>query len=276
MTPDSYLMAFSVKNPVLLAKTPRAFLWRVENQHGPAVLKVLTDRGVKVGDMIGTKFLELCKGVGSVDLLSQCERALLMEWLPGPALKDNVPTGQDEEAAQIIAEMSMTLRRPAEDGFIELENHFGGALPSANIEEYPALYCAAFARAQAMWHALLVTTEEKCLMHGDLNYDNIMWSDRGWVAIDPKGIIADPCYEFGVVFRSPNGEEARAAKPDRILNLASLLALHTGLDTTRILQFGFVHVAMSLAYHFRRSGTFSNTDLAIFQGFDSLQLQLPN
>jgi streptomycin 6-kinase len=276
VTPDLYLRAFSVKNPVLLAETPRAYLWRVEHQHGPAVLKVLTDRGVKVGDMIGTKFLELCKGAGSVGLLAQCDDALLMEWLPGPALKDKVQTGQDEEAAQIIADTSMKLRRPAEDGFIELESHFGGALPSAEIDEFPELHRAAFARAKAMWHALLLTTEEKYLMHGDLNYDNIMWSDRGWVAIDPKGIIADPCYVFGVVFRNPIGEEARTAKSDRILNLASLLASHTGLDSTRILQFGLVHVAMSLAYHFRRSGTFSNTDLAIFQGFDSLRLQLPN
>ncbi|MBU2991673.1 aminoglycoside phosphotransferase family protein [Octadecabacter sp. 1_MG-2023] len=82
---------------------------------------------------------------------------------------------------------------------------------------------------------LVATTELPRLMHGDLNYDTIIQSDRGWLAIDPKGIVADPCYEFGVVFRNPPMEPTRIATPQRILNLAKLLASETNLDEQRIL-----------------------------------------
>ncbi len=273
MTPDPYLKAFAAENPVLLAKTPRAHLWRVDTAGGAAVLKVLTERGLTIGDMLGADILSLWDGNGSVKLIAQSDTAMLLEWLHGPTLREKAPNGQDEMAAQVISELSVKLRLPPVDGFVALKDHFGGALPRAEIASFPAPYREAFARAQTLWHGLLRTTEENYLMHGDLNYDNILWSERGWNTIDPKGIIADPCYEFGVVFRNPVGEEARAARPERILALAELLASGAGLDKTRILQFGFVHVAMSLAYHFAR-GTSSETDLAIFLAFDGLQLPI--
>lgn len=166
----------------------------------------------------------------------------------------------------------MKLQRPPADGFIVLEDHFGGALLSSEIKSFSEHLQPAFGRAQALFKWLIATTDHLKLMHGDLNFDNIIQSDRGWLAIDPKGIIADPCYEFAVVFRNPTDEPDRIAKPERMLNLARLLALQTNLGEERILQFGFVHVAMSLAYHFRRASTLSKTDLAIFTSFDGLSL----
>lgn len=238
------------------------------------MLKVLTDRGAKAGEMIGADILSLWDGNGAVKLIDRSGNAMLLEWLPGQSLRERAPRGQDQMAARVISELSLKLRLPAAEGFLDLRDHFSGALPKAEISGFPEPYRDAFGRAQAMWHTLLRTTEETCLMHGDLNHDNILWSDRGWVVIDPKGIVADPCYEFGVVFRNPVGEEARAARPERILQLAELLAKGANLDRTRILQFGFVHVAMSLAHHFTR-WALSETDLAIFQAFDSLQLPFP-
>ncbi|WP_421906365.1 aminoglycoside phosphotransferase family protein [Mameliella sp.] len=168
--------------------------------------------------------------------------------------------------------MSLKLHRLPTDGFIALEDHFGGALLSTKMESYPEQHRSAFARAQALLKRLLATTESPRLMHGDLNFDNIIQSDRGWLAIDPKGIVADPCYEFAVAFRNPTDEPDRIATPERMLELARLFALHTNLDEERILQFGFVHVAMSLAYHFGRGSTLSKTDSAIIASFDRLLL----
>jgi streptomycin 6-kinase len=276
MNLDPYLTLFSVENPISLAETPRAELWRVERHDGPAVLKVFSARGLKVGDTIGTRLLRLWDGDGAVRLIDESEDAILMEWLDGKSLAATVRKGQDAIAAQVIAEISLKLHRPPADGYIALEDHFGGALLSTKIESFPKQQQPAFARAQALLQWLLVTTESPKLMHGDLNFDNIIQSDRGWLAIDPKGIIADPCYEFAVVFRNPTNEPDRVATPERMLELARLFALHTNLGEERILQFGFAHVAMSLAYHFRRASTLSKTDLAIFTSFDGLSLSPPS
>lgn len=269
---EPHLTRFSIGNPTPLAQTPRSRLWRVETQAGPAVLKVFSERGLKVGDTIGTKLLRLWDGDGAVRVIDESEDATLLEWLAGQSLAEEVNSGQDQVAAQAIAEVALKLQLPPTDGFILLENHFGGALSSADIGKLPKPLQPAFARAQTLFRWLLATTKQPRLMHGDLNYDNIIQSDRGWLAIDPKGIIADPCYEFGVAFRNPVGEPVRIATPERILNLARLMASQTNLDEERILQFGFAHVAMSLAYHFNRASTLSETDLVIFQSFDGLSL----
>jgi streptomycin 6-kinase len=267
---ERYLDHFSIKNPTPLADTPRARLWRVETGTGPAVLKVFSARGLRVGDPIGTKLLKLWNGDGAVCVLGEYTDAILMEWLDGPSLADATLPGQDGEVARVIAKVALKLQRPPVEGYILLKEHFGGALLSCKIEGYPKELKSAFARAQALFEQLLETSDTPKLMHGDLNYDNVMKPHRGWLAIDPKGIIADPCYEFGVVFRNPVDEADRIAKPKRIEALGKLLASHTGLNYERILQFGFAHVAMSLAYHFRRASKLSEIDLAIFNSFDGL------
>ncbi len=272
MNLEPYLARFSVQNPTPLAETPRATLWRVETRTGPAVLKVFSERGLKVGDTIGTKLLRLWAGDGAVRVFSESEDAILLEWLGGQSLAETVNNGQDEVASQAIAELALKLQRPPAEGFILLENHFGGVLSSRDIQSFPEPLQPAFARAQALFKWLLATTTLPKLQHGDLNYDNIIQSDRGWLAIDPKGIIADPCYEFSVAFRCPLDGQARIAEPERILNFARLLGSHTELGEERILQFGFAHVAMSLAYHFDRGSKLSETDLAIFRSFDGLSL----
>ena len=270
MTPDRYLSASPATNPVPLAETPRAKLWRVNHHNGPAVLKVFTERGTNAGDMNGTALLRLWDGDGAARLLAQIDNAILIEWLPGQSLKDTLSGGDDDVAAEVISEVSSKLRRSPIDGFLNLEDHFGGTLLSAKKDDFPEPFQAAFGRAQALFHRLQKTTQQPCLMHGDLNYQNIISSDRGWLAIDPKGIIADPCYEFGVAFRNPTDDPDRVAAPERILKLAASFASHTKLNEKRILQFGFLHVAMSLAYHYKRTSDFSETDLAIFRSFDGL------
>ena len=62
MNIDSYLAAFGVWNPKPLANSPRCNLWYVDTHNGPAVLKVLTDRGLKAGEMTGAQALNLWGG----------------------------------------------------------------------------------------------------------------------------------------------------------------------------------------------------------------------
>lgn len=272
---EKYLTLFSIKNPTPLANTARAMLWRVQSQDGPAVLKVFTARGLKAGEVMGTKLLRLWDGDGAVKVITQTDDAILMEWLSGKTLAEFTDQNQDQQAAKAIAEVMRKLQRPSTQSFTRIEDHFGGALLACDINNFPAPLQPAFASAKALFKWLLATTKQPMLMHGDLNFDNIIQSERGWLAIDPKGIVADACYEFGVAFRCPYQQPAhqeRIATPQRILNLARLFALQTGLDEKRILQFGFVHVAMSLAYHYGQTSKLSETDLAIFLSFNGLSL----
>ncbi|HKA75114.1 MAG TPA: aminoglycoside phosphotransferase family protein [Xanthobacteraceae bacterium] len=55
-------------------------------------------------------------------------------------------------------------------------------------------------RACALFGELTPSPGERKLLHGDLHHDNILWdATRGWVAVDPKGVIGEPAYEFGAL-----------------------------------------------------------------------------
>ena len=44
------------------------------------------------------------------------------------------------------------------------------------------------------------------LMHGDFHHYNILSSERGWLVIDPKGVIGPACYEVGPLLINPWGD----------------------------------------------------------------------
>ena len=73
------------------------------------------------------------------------------------------------------------------------------------------------------------------VLHGDLHYGNVLTSARdGWLAIDPKGVVGEPCYEVGDIFRNRVDElfdtEPVAAMRRRVDMVADL----TGFDRERI------------------------------------------
>jgi streptomycin 6-kinase len=42
------------------------------------------------------------------------------------------------------------------------------------------------------------------LLHGDLQHYNVLFDhERGWVAIDPKGVVGELEYEVGALLRNP-------------------------------------------------------------------------
>lgn len=51
------------------------------------------------------------------------------------------------------------------------------------------------AKAQTLSDALLTTTSNKVLLHGDLHHDNIFLKEGQAIAIDPKSIWGDPLFE---------------------------------------------------------------------------------
>lgn len=49
--------------------------------------------------------------------------------------------------------------------------------------------------ADRLFRELLESTPEESLLHGDLHQMNILRSHSRWVAIDPKGVVGDRCYD---------------------------------------------------------------------------------
>src|SRR5512132_4359180 len=71
--------------------------------------------------------------------------------------------------------------------------------------------------AQKVFSDLGTSQSRPRLLHGDLHHYNILFdSNRGWLAIDPKGVIGELEYEIGAVLRNP-GE-----RPDLFLSTSTI------------------------------------------------------
>jgi streptomycin 6-kinase len=67
------------------------------------------------------------------------------------------------------------------------------------------------------------------VLHGDIHHGNILDAgQRGWLAIDPKGLIAERGFDFANMFCNPDLKTAVA--PRRLARQASVVAEAADLD----------------------------------------------
>lgn len=152
--------------------------------------------------------LRIFDGRGTIRLLHlDLERgAMLLERCePGTPLSS---VQDDAEAMTAATEMIRKLWRPAPAthpfptvsdwarGLDRLRRRFDGGMgpmPPALVEEAERLFA---------W--LIPSQSEPVLLHGDFHHDNILAAKRdSWLAIDPKGVIGEPCYDAATLLREP-------------------------------------------------------------------------
>jgi len=189
------------------------------------------------------------RGQGAVRLVARCGPVLLMERaLPGRPLSDLVRTGRDDEATRIVGEMiaALHIRPPPTATFRTVEvwvEGFDRVRPQALAEGAdPAL----IDRAQGLYRDLSASQSQRRLLHGDLHHDNILQdAARGWLAIDPKGVLGESAYEAGAMLRNPIQQPWLYADPMIIGRRAAILAERLELDHARILGWCFAQAVLS-------------------------------
>ncbi|MFN8403986.1 MAG: aminoglycoside phosphotransferase family protein [Anaerolineales bacterium] len=84
------------------------------------------------------------------------------------------------------------------------------------------------------------------LMHGDFHHFNILSSERGWLVIDPKGVIGPACYEVGPLMMNPWGRLPRGGRlKSRMKKRVDILREHLGFERERILEWSLAHAILS-------------------------------
>lgn len=82
------------------------------------------------------------------------------------------------------------------------------------------------------------------LLHGDLHHENILYSEqRGWIAIDPKGLAGDPYYD--VVSFLINHLHTKADPKALLKRRVDIVCTELGFDRERFLK---AAVAMATLY----------------------------
>lgn len=241
-----YLTRWNLTQPQRLTTTATSYIYRVQQKGVPAVLKVLTPTG-QHDERHAPDVLRHFDGRGSVRLLAADEGAHLLEYVPGESLVHLAET-DDAAATRLIAGVLNQLHHNPQTEGVQagsLRRRFRALFERASLPESDTL----FGRAARLADALLSNARDVRVLHGDVHHENILHKPgRGWLAIDPKGLIGERTFDTANTFFNP-APKIYAHEP-RIRRTAEILANETGLETRRILQFAYVYGGLSVAWSF--------------------------
>jgi streptomycin 6-kinase len=198
--------------------------------------------------------LKLFNGDGACRLLEHDEERglLLLERLkPGKMLSE---LKDDDERTNIAADVILNMQRrggvpPPElqgkfiklsdwfDGLKKIRPHFNGGtgpFPKEILEHVEYFLPELFAEKDVK------------LMHGDFHHFNILSSERGWLIIDPKGVVGPAGYEIGPFMINPwdgisDGSSFKVQTERRV----SILSERLGWQREKIIRWSLAHAVLS-------------------------------
>lgn len=94
------------------------------------------------------------------------------------------------------------------------------------------------------------TKQQDVLLHGDLHHENILFDERrGWLAIDPKGAIGDPCLEVGRYLHNQLPNEMPLLEKRRIIEeRVGIFSAELSENKTRVLRCALIDHVLSLCW----------------------------
>lgn len=213
--------------------TPTARLLPVNREGRPAMLKVARDRSERGAEQL----LQWWAGEGAARVL-ECEaEALLIERATGPlSLARMSRSGEDDEATIVLCSVIQTLHRPRREatpplGWLDEWFHdlWPGAADSSGWQ----------GRAAGIARDLLTDPREAVALHGDIHHGNVLdFGPRGWLAIDPKRLWGERCFDYAALFANP--DKARpdlviGRDPGRFDRRLAIVTEHAGIDRGRLI-----------------------------------------
>lgn len=269
---------WQVSDPELIAETFSSRIWRVLRADGaPAVVKSLKPFDDVEDELRGAHLLEWREGEGLVKLLGLDGRQMLLEFAGEALLVNELDRRGDAAATEIAAEVMGRLHSPSErpppPELQPLEGRFRDLFARAKIDRDSGAR-SLYVDAACIAERLLANPREVRPLHGDLHHENIVCGPRGWLAIDPKGVVGDPGFDAANLFYNPLGREALCLDTERIAAMAHVLGRRLKQDIGAILDHAFAYGCLSAAWHWGdRNTRDENRELAIAAAIREVSLR---
>lgn len=210
----------------------------------PVVLKVVKRTE---DEWLSGAVLHAFEGRGVVRVFDYVEGALLLERLsPGSSLVSMATHGRDDQATGIVADVIGRMSPQdaiagvptVEDwglGFGHCQARDDNLIPRGLVED-----------ARLVYSKLCVSQSRRRLLHGDLHHDNVLLdSERGWLAVDPKGVVGELEYEVGAALRNPHKQPELFASQARITRRVDRFERELHLDAGRVLAWAFSQAVLA-------------------------------
>lgn len=241
-----------IKSAASIADTVAGSVHEVTLSDGTsAIVKHLKPKVLEDG-LRGADFLAWRNGIGCVRLLARSGPMLLMEHAGMTTLRDHLDTHGDSDATRIAAEVLHRYHHPSQTP------------PPASLQSLPRYFASLFAKAErdrreglpgpyeeaaAVAGALIGDQRDIKPLHGDLHHENIVHGPRGWLAIDPAGLMGDAALDAANMFSNPLDRFDLTRNEERITAMAGIFADTLRRDVRTILRYAFAYGCLSAAWH---------------------------
>jgi streptomycin 6-kinase len=212
----------------------------------PCVLKVSRRLGATRAEITA---LRLWQGVGAARVLEAApERgALLLERLePGTMLSEVDDDTATRVAAGLLRQLWLPARKPRDLETLRQRcaaYERNRAALSSGVAGFPK---ALFDTADRLRAELLRSSRQVVVLHGDLHHFNILRAERAeWLAIDPHGLVGDPCFDVCQFLRNP---EPMPIEVNR--RRVDVFCAELGLDRARTAAWCVVHAVLDACWSY--------------------------
>jgi len=243
-------------------ETETSAIASVTRQGQPLLLKVVKQQG---DEWHSGKVLQAFAGMGVARLYEETDGAVLIERLrPGNSLVSLVLNGDDEEATTILATV--------------MQKMAGAEIPKSCVtaQDWAKGFDRYLASCDDQISSQLVKSGQRVytdlcgsqlqvrLLHGDLHHYNVLYdADRGWLAIDPKGVVGELEYEVGAALRNPVERPDLFASASTVKRRLKQFSSILTLDVERALAWGFAQAVLSAVWQVEDGFRVDTTNAAL-------------
>jgi streptomycin 6-kinase len=239
------LETWDVKPDGALITTHSSWVLPVRRNAACAILKV-----ARIPDeRRGYALMRWWDGAGAARVLASAENALLLERATGGRdLAEMARFGQDDEACRILCETAVRLHTSRPSQLPELHPLEVWFQPLFDLADQHT--CLAMAANTAR----RLLSEARCIsaLHGDLHHENVLdFGERGWLAIDPHGLLGERFFDFANIFTNPDLSDPThpvSTLPGRLEARLKIVAETAQVAPNRMLQWIVAWTGLSAAW----------------------------
>ena len=226
--------------------------------HTSQLLPVVTKDGQKAilkltdddSERNGCELMVWWNGNGAAKVLAHAAGAILLERATGVgSLADMSWSGNDAQACRIICHAASRLHLPrnaSTPALTPLLYWFRDLAPAAKKHGGILTHCAAVA------NVLLSSPQNEVVLHGDLHHGNILdFGTKGWLAIDPKGLVGERGFDYANIFTNPDlaaPTKPVAIEPEIFAQRVNIVSEIAKIERQRLLMWIIAWCGLSSAW----------------------------
>lgn len=240
--PPVFPAHWHVSQPVLIADTFSSLVWKVSLPDGtPAIVKGLKPIEDIADELRGADYLVWRNGRGAVRLLGRENNLMLLEYAGERMLSHIVAEHGDYQATEIAAELMAKLyaasEEPLPSALLPIRDRFAALFQRARDDQNAGCQTD-YVHAAIIADQMMSNASELRGLHGDLHHENIMFSSRGWLVIDPVGLVGEVGFGAANMFYDPADRDDLCLDPRRIAQMADAFSRALDVDPRRLLEMG--------------------------------------